>query len=75
MPKLPVLTAREFKKKIRKIGFEYYRDAAGSHEIWWEPTTGRRVVIAVHPGKTIKKKTLRKMMREVGISIKEFVKL
>lgn len=27
------------KKKVEKCGFEFYRQAAGSHEIWYNPKT------------------------------------
>ncbi|MFQ6013901.1 MAG: type II toxin-antitoxin system HicA family toxin [Anaerolineae bacterium] len=46
---------RELIRKLSKRGIEYYRDAKGSHEIWWDPATGRRTTIPRHPGKEIKK--------------------
>ena len=36
--------------KLRKAGFEFDRQAKGSHEIWWNPTTRARTTLVNHPG-------------------------
>ncbi|MBC7249223.1 MAG: type II toxin-antitoxin system HicA family toxin [Anaerolineae bacterium] len=46
---------RQLTRQLRRLGYEFYRQAAGSHEIWWNPATGRRT--------TIPKGTLAKILR------------
>jgi predicted RNA binding protein YcfA (HicA-like mRNA interferase family) len=41
---------REIIKKFQAFGFEFYRQAAGSHEIWRNPATGRFTTIPNHLG-------------------------
>ncbi len=59
----------ELIRKLRRRGIEYYRDAKGSHEIWWDPTTGLRTTIPRHPGKEIKKRTLAKILGDLGLKL------
>jgi predicted RNA binding protein YcfA (HicA-like mRNA interferase family) len=37
-------------KKLRSFGFVFYRNAAGSHEIWVNRQTNRYTTIPNHPG-------------------------
>ena len=41
---------RKIIQKLRRLGFEFDRQAAGSHEIWRNSSTGRRTTIPNHPG-------------------------
>ena len=75
MSKLPETTYKELIKKIRKAGFEFDRQAKGSHEIWYNPNTGRRTTVPNHPGVDIPKGTLRAIIREAGLTLKEFLNL
>jgi predicted RNA binding protein YcfA (HicA-like mRNA interferase family) len=74
-PRLPALTAREVIERLRKAGFVFDRQAKGSHEIWYNPTTKRRTVIPNHPGTTIPRATLRAMLKQAGISPDHFEQL
>lgn len=38
---------------LRGAGCEPLRDAKGSHEIWWNPKTGKRCVVPIHPSKEV----------------------
>jgi predicted RNA binding protein YcfA (HicA-like mRNA interferase family) len=35
---------REIVSRLRRLGFEFRRQAAGSHEIWANPATGRAIL-------------------------------
>jgi predicted RNA binding protein YcfA (HicA-like mRNA interferase family) len=72
--KLPTLRVTDLVRKLRKAGFVFDRQAKGSHEIWYNPQTRRRVVIPNHPG-DIPKGTLRKIIRQAGLSLDEFIDL
>jgi len=69
--KLPGLRVVDVIRKLRKAGFVFDRQAKGSHEIWYHPQTHRRVVIPNHPG-DVPKGTLRKIIRQAGLTLDEF---
>jgi predicted RNA binding protein YcfA (HicA-like mRNA interferase family) len=75
MTKLPAFTAREVIKKLKKAGFVFDRQAKGSHEIWYNPTTKRRTTIPNHPGVDIPKGTLKAIIKEAGLTEEEFLAL
>jgi predicted RNA binding protein YcfA (HicA-like mRNA interferase family) len=68
------LTAAKVIRKLRRAGFVFDRQAKGSHEIWYNPKTHRRVVVPNHPG-LLPKGTLRAIVRESGLSVDEFMEL
>ncbi|OGM13057.1 hypothetical protein A2W15_06185 [Candidatus Woesebacteria bacterium RBG_16_41_13] len=73
MGTIPALTARQIIKALKKLGFREDRQK-GSHFVLINPKTGRKTVIPVHAGKTIKKPLLKSIIeRDVGISIEEFL--
>ena len=75
MIKLPVLKPGEVIRKLRRAGFIFDRQAKGSHEIWYNPTTRRRTVVPNHPGVDIPKGTLKAIIEQAGLSIEEFIDL
>lgn len=75
MTRLPSMTASEVIKKMKKAGFVFDRCAKGSHEIWYNPETKRRVTIPNHPGADIPKGTLSAIIKEAGYSIEDFLQL
>ena len=75
MTRLPILTAREVIKKLKKAGFIFDRQAKGSHEIWYNPITKRRTTIPNHPGTDIPKGTLKAIIKETGLTEEEFMAL
>jgi predicted RNA binding protein YcfA (HicA-like mRNA interferase family) len=75
MTRLPSMTASNVIKKLKKAGFVFDRYAKGSHEIWYNPGTKRRVTIPNHPGMDIPKGTLSAIIKEAGYSVEEFLQL
>ena len=74
MKKLPSLTAKQVIRTLKRFGFQEDRQK-GSHLVLINPTTKRRTIVPIHPGKTIKKPLLKSIIEEdVGISIEEFLK-
>ena len=63
---------REIVKKLRAFGFEFFRHAAGSHEIWRNPSTGRFTTIPNHPGE-MPEGTLRAILKQANITPDEFL--
>ena len=58
---------RGLTKRLRAHGCEFVRFAAGSHEIWWNPTNRRFTTIPRHGGKDLPTGTLRAILRDLGI--------
>ncbi len=72
MGRLAGFRYREIVKRLKKFGFEFDRQAAGSHEIWFNPQTGRYTTIPNHPG-DMPEGTLRAILRQAGVSSNEFL--
>ncbi|MBV5338468.1 MAG: type II toxin-antitoxin system HicA family toxin [Deltaproteobacteria bacterium] len=53
-------------KRLRKFGFLFDRQAAGSHEIWHNPTSDRYTTLPNHPG-DMPEGTLRAILKQAGI--------
>ncbi|MCR4406760.1 MAG: type II toxin-antitoxin system HicA family toxin [Anaerolineae bacterium] len=62
---------RELTRQPRRLGYEFYRQAAGSHEIWWNPSTGQRITIPNHGSRDIPKGTMVKILRDLGVDLDE----
>ena len=41
---------REIVRKLKGVGFQFDRQAAGSHEIWFNPQSNAYTTIPNHPG-------------------------
>jgi predicted RNA binding protein YcfA (HicA-like mRNA interferase family) len=59
-------------RKLRNLGLQFVRQGAGSHEIWRNPQTRRKVTIAFHTG-DMPEPTLRKILREAAIEVDDFL--
>ncbi len=75
MPELRELSYRELTRRLRKLGFRFYRHGKGSHELWVRDTDGKVVPVPHHRGKNIRRGTVRAIIREVGVSLTEFMEL
>jgi predicted RNA binding protein YcfA (HicA-like mRNA interferase family) len=73
MGRLSGFRYRQIVKKLKACGFEFFRHAAGSHEIWRNPVSGRFTTIPNHPG-DMPEGTLRAILKQAGIAIEEFFK-
>lgn len=52
MTRLVPLTYREVIQRLRAAGFEFDRQAKGSHEIWYNPQSRRRTTVP-HPAREL----------------------
>jgi predicted RNA binding protein YcfA (HicA-like mRNA interferase family) len=69
------LSYREITRRLRKLGFRFYRQGKGSHELWVRDADGTVVPVPHHKGKKIRKGTVRAIIREVGVSVEEFMRM
>jgi len=72
MGKLAGFKYREIIKRLKQLGFVFDRQAAGSHEIWFNPTSNRYTTIPNHPG-DMPEGTLRAILKQSGIEAEEFL--
>ncbi len=75
MPELRELNYQEVTRRLRKLGFRFYCRGKGSHELWVRDADGRVVPVPHYRGKKIRKGTVRAIIREVGVSVAEFMQL
>ena len=72
MGRLAGFKYREIVRKLRALGFEFDRQAAGSHEIWRDAATGHVTTIPNHTG-DMPEGTLRAILRAAAISVDDFL--
>ncbi len=72
--KFPQADYRDIVKAAKKLGFSFYRQGKGSHEIW-RRADGRYTTIPRHSSKSIKRKTLKGIFEDFQITAKEFIQL
>lgn len=72
MGRLAGFKYREIVKRLKQLGFEFDRQAAGSHEIWFNNSTRRYTTIPNHPG-DMPEGTLRAILRQAGLTPEEFL--
>lgn len=72
MGRLAGFSYKKIIKTLKSFGFVFHRQAAGSHEIWFNPETNRYTTIPNHPG-DMPEGTLRAILKQAGISPDEFL--
>lgn len=72
MGRLSGFRHREIIRRLKQSGFEFDRQAAGSHEIWYNPETSLYTTIPNHPG-DMPEGTLRAILKQAGVSVEEFL--
>ena len=72
MGRLAGFRYRQIVQRLKRLGFEFHRQAAGSHELWHNPTTNRYTTVPNHPG-DMPEGTLRAILKQTGITAEEFL--
>lgn len=73
MGRLSGFKYRQIVMRLKAMGFVFDRQAAGSHEIWYNEQTDRYTTIPNHPG-DMPEGTLRAVLRQAGIEPDDFLK-
>jgi len=73
MGRLAGFRYREVAQRLKHCGFQFDRHAKGSHDIWYNPETGRYTTVPNHPG-DLPEGTLRAILKAAGISLDDFLK-
>ena len=74
MGKLSGFKYRIIIRILKNFGFEFYRQAAGSHEICFNPQTNRFTTLPNHLG-DMPEGTLRAILKQADIDVDDFLKM
>jgi len=66
------LRYRDIVRRLKALGFQFDRQAAGSREIGFNPDKNRYTTIPNHPG-DMPEGTLRAILRQAGVEIDDFL--
>jgi predicted RNA binding protein YcfA (HicA-like mRNA interferase family) len=72
MGRLAGFRYREIVKKLKTFGFIFDRQAAGSHEIWYNQDTNLYTTIPNHSG-DMPEGTLRAILKQANITPEDFL--
>ncbi|NEU72052.1 type II toxin-antitoxin system HicA family toxin [Hassallia byssoidea VB512170] len=72
MGRLAGFSYRQIIRILKTFGFVFSRQAAGSHEIWFNPETNHYTTIPNHSG-DMPEGTLRAILKQAGIDPEEFI--
>ncbi len=72
MGRLSGFRYRDIVKILKRFGFKFHRQGAGSHEIWHNSITNRYTTIPNHSG-DMPEGTLRAILKQAGIDQDEFL--
>jgi predicted RNA binding protein YcfA (HicA-like mRNA interferase family) len=74
MGRLSGFKYRDIVKKLKIAGFEFSREAKGSHEIWFSVSKNSYTTIPRHRG-DMPEGTLRNIIKQADIEVDEFLKM
>jgi predicted RNA binding protein YcfA (HicA-like mRNA interferase family) len=74
MGSLPGFKYHDIVRRLKVFGFSFLRQAAGSHEIWHNKSTGRYTTIPNHTG-DMPPGTLRAILKQANISVEDFLNM
>jgi mRNA interferase HicA len=66
------VTYRDITRRLRRLGCELDRRAAGDHEIWINPRNNKRTTIPNWGSRDLKAGTISAILRDLGTTRKEF---
>jgi len=66
------LNYRELTRKLRRLGCDFDRHAKGDHEIWINASTHARTTIPNWGSRDLKPGTISSIIRDLGISRRDF---
>lgn len=69
---MPSFSYRDVLKRLRKLGFVFWREAKGSHEFWKNPQSHQLILLPKH-NKNFKTGTITRIVKQLGFkTLKDF---
>ncbi len=69
--RFPNVNLKQIVKVVEKVGFRFIRQSGTSHAIYFREADRRRTTIPIHGKKSIKRKTIKSICRDIEIIINE----
>ena len=73
--KFPDANYRDVSLVAKELGFYFYRQAKGDHEIWRRDRDSRQTTIPNHGRKSLKRKTLKSILNDLNVTGKTFLEI
>ena len=73
MGRLSGFSYQEVTRKLRKLGFEFYRSGKGDHEIWFNPESRMKTTIPHHW--EIREGTLHNILKQAQVDPDDFLSI
>ena len=73
MSRLPIVSAAQMSKILRRLGFSLIRQK-GSHA-YFRHSDGRVTVVPVHPGEDLGRGLIRAILRDIELTPEEYEKI
>ncbi len=67
----PSINSKQMVKVAEELGFRLIRQRGSSHAIYMRKTDKRRTTIPIHGKKSLKRKTIKSICKDLEISINE----
>jgi len=74
-PHFPAVTSDEVVRLLQKLGFVLARQSGSSHAIFKRESDKRRTNVPMHTGRIIKRRTLKAILTDAGLTPEEFEEL
>jgi len=71
---VPILSAKEVMRKLQRGGFKLLH-VKGSHHFFHNAVSNCTTSVPLHGGKDIGRNLLRKIIKQAGLSVEEFLEL
>ena len=71
----PDINSKQIIKVIEKLGFVFLRQSGSSHTIYRRASDGCRTTVPIHGKKSLKRKTIKSICKDAGITIEELKEL
>ncbi|PWH20544.1 MAG: addiction module toxin, HicA family [Ardenticatenia bacterium] len=68
------MSYKQVVSRLCRLGLRFYRHGKGSHELWVRDEDGLVIPVPRHKGRLIRKGTIRAIIRELGLSVEEFMR-
>ena len=72
MTRLPVVTAKDAIRALERAGFVLVRTSGSHQRFVHSEDPSRATTVPAHAGKTLKRGTLRNIIKEAGLTVEEF---
>ena len=67
----PDVNSKQIIKIVEKMGFILIRQSGSSHAIYRRDSDGRRTTVPIHGKRSLKRKTVKSICKDLGITIEE----